>query len=504
MPTVVLQPAEGTAIDRGIGSNTDRGETVDDMWVGYSAVPGRQRAVMKWDLTSIPANATVTASTLTLKHKFDNYPAWDSETIRIFRITNQSMTESVTWSTYDGSNAWTTGGGDYTTEDAVTLAWDDGDDIAVSDSNFVSLVQDAIDNRSRSLSIVVASQRTLDGSTTGRYIKVYSSSAASSSNYPALSITYVVPAHYVGGAGLTLSSAGAWSSGVVPTSGTGRFTVDSGAADATGSVTLKQALISDGWSGDMGTSTTDVTLNVSQHGNLIIDKPDGNLFITVNPTGSKVGAVIIRGVPPEDNHDLKIKATLVVVSPKENGSFRGSGEIQINSASDIDTLVISNSSGMPVSVNANGTIDTIVVSGSVNLRGSPTTTNGIKIVGPASNIDLSGVIVGDSRFVDSVANFTGTVSRNDDLIVSNSSVSVVGGGSTLFVGDTFLYPGGRFSISGSGNVTYAGFSALGGSIIPNTPVSISISADSRLSSTSARSLNFSDAANSGHLLQVML
>mgnify|MGYP003640693142 CR=1 FL=1 len=503
MTVVVLQPAEGTAIDRGIGSTTSRSETADDMWIGYSAVPGRQRAVMKWDLTSIPTNATITASTLTLKNKSDNYPGWDSETIRIFRITNQGMTESATWTTYDGTNNWTVAGGDYTATDAVTLAWDDGDDIVVSDSNFVSLVQDAIDNRSRYLSIVVASQRTLDGSTTGRYIKVYSSSAASSSNYPALSVTYVVPAHYVGGTGLTLASAAAWSTGAVPTGGTGRFTIDSAAADATGSITLKEALISDGWSGNMGTSTTDVTLTVSQYGNLIIDKPYGDLFVTVNPTGSKAGAVIIRGVPPADNHDLKLKATLVVISAKSGGSFRGNGEIQINSASDIGTLVVSNTSGMPINVNANGTIGSIVVSGPANLRGAPTTASGIKVVGPAANVDLSGVVVGDSRLVKSTAKFTGTVSRNNDVIVSESTMSVVGGGTTVFVGDTFLYPGGRFMLSGSGNVTFGDFFAMGGSIVPKTPVSISISSYSRLSSTSGRSLNFSDAANSGHFIQVM-
>ena len=63
--------------------------------------------------STIPDGAIVTSAVLSLYfYGTSNTPA--GRIYNVYRITQAGWTESATWNTYDGSNAWTSSGGDYT------------------------------------------------------------------------------------------------------------------------------------------------------------------------------------------------------------------------------------------------------------------------------------------------------------------------------------------------------------------------------------------------------
>jgi hypothetical protein len=102
-----------------------------------------RRALVQFDLSSIPATACLSSATLMLKLTAVQSPGW---TIAAHRLT-QSWTEGtgrsnsgVTWSRRDGATSWTTAGGSFVatataevftgTSNGVTLQWDVTADVA--------------------------------------------------------------------------------------------------------------------------------------------------------------------------------------------------------------------------------------------------------------------------------------------------------------------------------------------------------------------------------------
>ena len=196
--TVTLQPADALAVDNFLKSTATADPTGVTLIIGHDAVI-RYRTIMDWDLTSLPADAVVTAATLTLEESSNQYTT--TATIRLYRVTESGMTEAADWDTYNGSTAWATEGGDYSTTTVSTTTTSSGD-LVLSDAGLVDLCNDAINFRSRRLRIILATQDELDdvsfGRERGRY---HSSSAASSGDYPSLALTYTTdqttPEHLV-------------------------------------------------------------------------------------------------------------------------------------------------------------------------------------------------------------------------------------------------------------------------------------------------------------------
>jgi len=192
--TLVFQPPESSAVDRTITSSGSQSETSDTMNVG-SHYDNRNRTVMVWDLSQIPSTSTISAATITLKHHSDNCSG--DKTVQGFRLTQTGVNESCSWTTYDGSTGWTTDGGDYTETNGISqvIDCDTGSDFVDSSADLVALVQDAVDNQSGSLRIIFAAEEEIDGPESGaQRIKFHSSTAASSSNRPKISVTYIDPA----------------------------------------------------------------------------------------------------------------------------------------------------------------------------------------------------------------------------------------------------------------------------------------------------------------------
>jgi hypothetical protein len=87
--------------------------------VGYqSGVTGAERALLQFALPqSIPSTATVLQADLALNEYFTTNST--AKEVDVYGLTH-SWTTSAGWTKYDGTNSWTTPGGDYTTPAAAT------------------------------------------------------------------------------------------------------------------------------------------------------------------------------------------------------------------------------------------------------------------------------------------------------------------------------------------------------------------------------------------------
>ena len=98
------------------------------------------RVLLLFNLSEIPFNVTITNATLELYY---NYDSGQDVNLSLYRLTRQWTETGVTWNTYDGTNSWTTAGGDYdSTLHARTLI-----DSVLSWKSWLitSLVQDLVD-----------------------------------------------------------------------------------------------------------------------------------------------------------------------------------------------------------------------------------------------------------------------------------------------------------------------------------------------------------------------
>jgi hypothetical protein len=82
------------------------------------------RTLLKFDLTSqIPAGATINSAVLSLYYYDYDHAGSDpsGRTYWTYRLTQTAWTETgSTWNKYDGTNSWTTPGGDYTVTDGAS------------------------------------------------------------------------------------------------------------------------------------------------------------------------------------------------------------------------------------------------------------------------------------------------------------------------------------------------------------------------------------------------
>ena len=187
--TLTLQPAESGATDTMFhsGLSSTSFATNAQLQVGNQGGT-RTRTAMVWDLSSIPDESEITEATLTLTEHTDGMD--DEQTVRVQRVT-QAMTEAATWATYDGSNSWTSAGGDFSTDIQSDTATSGGT-LTINNSKFVELCQDALDNRSKSLKILLATVYELGGGNSGNQRMKYNSATDSTaSDRPKLVIKYM-------------------------------------------------------------------------------------------------------------------------------------------------------------------------------------------------------------------------------------------------------------------------------------------------------------------------
>ncbi len=189
--TETEQPDESSAIDTMFHAGLSDSSFATGSVIQIGNKGGtRVRTAMYWDLTELPATAVITSASLTLTEHTDEVD--DSITVRVLRITQESFTESATWNDYDGSNSWSSAGGDYST-DIVSNTTTSGGNLTINNSEFVELCQDAIDNRSGALRILIGSayELTMAGTLSGnRRMRYNSSNDSTAADRPKLIITY--------------------------------------------------------------------------------------------------------------------------------------------------------------------------------------------------------------------------------------------------------------------------------------------------------------------------
>jgi hypothetical protein len=152
LSTANLAPSEDTYIDSNnsstnFGSST--GMTIDKSGGGA----GNQRALLNFDLSSIPAGATINSATLTMEATNIDGPL----NIDVYEVLENWSEANATWDERDTATSWTTAGGEFNATAEATLntsstgqhTWD-----------ITALVQDWIDGTRVNNGILVGSPDT--------------------------------------------------------------------------------------------------------------------------------------------------------------------------------------------------------------------------------------------------------------------------------------------------------------------------------------------------------
>jgi hypothetical protein len=115
--------------------------------------PSVARSLLYFDLSIIPATATIISAVFFFYRFTGSSSSGSRHGFQIFRLTRTNWGETTaTWNKYDGTNNWTTAGGDFSTNDPVAA-----EGIIVSAQNVVFIthtVRDAVLNRSGALHLM--------------------------------------------------------------------------------------------------------------------------------------------------------------------------------------------------------------------------------------------------------------------------------------------------------------------------------------------------------------
>ncbi len=125
MTTLVLQPDETSGVD----TYLDNGETTTNYGTEVRISAGEDntvariyRTLIKFDLSSIPSNATITSATLSLTIELDR--SSNARDFKLYRVLRDWVEAQATWNIWKTSNNWSTAGCGSDGNDAdLTTAW---------------------------------------------------------------------------------------------------------------------------------------------------------------------------------------------------------------------------------------------------------------------------------------------------------------------------------------------------------------------------------------------
>jgi hypothetical protein len=147
----------------------------------------KYRGLLHFDVSDLPAGATINSATLDLNILVADTAATAAE---VRRVTQASWVEAeATWNSYSTGNSWTSAGGDYTATGEV--AWNHATATGSKTiSGLGALVQDALDSRSGQLHIILMSDAAEADTGNTHQNRFRSGEGTTESERPLLTVNY--------------------------------------------------------------------------------------------------------------------------------------------------------------------------------------------------------------------------------------------------------------------------------------------------------------------------
>ena len=468
--TTTLQPPEASAVDRSILSTGSHSATYAEAWTGEH-YGSRYRHIQVWDLGTIPADAVIQSATLTMLNVSDSIGS-DTE-VCVYRVDDVRPTESVSWLTYNGSDSWTSDGGDYTTTFASIADQAPGADLV---RDVTDMLVDAIDNRGGFLSILIATTPEIDETASGsERIKYHSSNATSSSDRPKIDIVYERVNRWTGtSADGDLDTVGNWSAGVVPTAGARAVFADGADAITSGSLTCGVVCFAEGFRGSFGESRTHLsvdadTVTLSATGAslfLSLDNADCNVFVAAAP--HSVSACELSG--DADRVFVSRASRTVTINVDANELVIGDGSplaCKVSTGIDFSGAIVCNGAGASVDSMMTAAGDIQIGTSGKATTSTTSTDIGVVTIGGRGTLDFraDGIGAGSSIMR---ATFDATENDNAAAEIGGDLTALYGAsvmldsaaGRVNFETDALTFVGGAFDVGAGVTVAIEGVTTV--------------------------------------------
>lgn len=165
------------------------------------------RYLVRFDLSAVPPQSAILSASLTFTKNAGTYA--DGALFRLRRVTRSDWTEfGATWNLADGTNPWTTPGGDFVDEGSVQISLLTGDPELVF-ADITPLVTDAIALRGGALNLLLSGNESL----ASEFVDIHTADEPLSAKRPLLEIEYAAPPEltivdHADGSGATAALAG--------------------------------------------------------------------------------------------------------------------------------------------------------------------------------------------------------------------------------------------------------------------------------------------------------
>lgn len=182
MAQLIIQPND---TDCYFKSNAPTENYDSSYWLAIGVVlgPGIERGLLKFDFSPLPNRDSINLISAVLE-AYVLGSTDEGRTLKACRLTRSNWTkDGATWNTYDGSNNWSSSGGDYTTTDEASATTADLETISF---DVLNQVEYAIINTSNILHILMKDNSEAEE----HYTNISSSREETESLRPKLTLTY--------------------------------------------------------------------------------------------------------------------------------------------------------------------------------------------------------------------------------------------------------------------------------------------------------------------------
>jgi len=186
---LILNPTRDTYI-RSSSSRVNNNYSTDNPLKVKGTSGDLKRALLFFDISSIPANAIVDSAMFSLYCNNNNSTV---DLLGVYRLTRAWTNTGATWNRYDGTNNWTTAGGDFNATARATAY--PAFSSAFTNWNIKSLVQEWVGGTYVNHGVLV--RRTVENVSSSKDVQFRSIEQSGTSQDPKLFIRYRIPASCV-------------------------------------------------------------------------------------------------------------------------------------------------------------------------------------------------------------------------------------------------------------------------------------------------------------------